>query len=183
MDAETIRALLDDVRGGRLDVEEAVVRLRGLPYADLGFAKLDLHRALRGGAPEAVFCPGKTPEQVVARWMRSRIVDEGLAVQLVAVFLVSIAIGAAVVIVGGVWSGVSEIVRVGNEHLSFRASRIGWPRRAPVWFLATMAGFWAFAAVGLLRRRPASGRKPRMGFRVPGSGPCERVLLITSLTN
>jgi hypothetical protein len=93
---------------------------------------------------------------VVGRSMRSRIVDETRAVQLAAVFLVSIAIAAAVVIVGGVWSGVIEIVRVGNEHLSFRASRIGWPRRAPVWFLATMIGFWAFAAVGLLRRRPAS---------------------------
>ncbi len=41
-------------------------RLRGLPYEDLGFAKVDHHRALRGGAAEAVFCPGKTPEQVVA---------------------------------------------------------------------------------------------------------------------
>ena len=37
-----------------------------LPFEDLGFARVDLHRALRAGAPEAVFCPGKTPEQVVA---------------------------------------------------------------------------------------------------------------------
>jgi NCAIR mutase (PurE)-related protein len=37
-----------------------------LPFQDLGFAKVDLHRALRGGAAEAVFCAGKTPEQVVA---------------------------------------------------------------------------------------------------------------------
>jgi hypothetical protein len=66
MDAEAIRGLLADVRAGRLNVDEALGRLRGLPYADLGFAKVDLHRALRGGAPEAVFCPGKTPEQVVA---------------------------------------------------------------------------------------------------------------------
>jgi hypothetical protein len=40
-------------------------RLRRLPYDDLGFARLDTHRALRSGAPEAVYCPGKTPEQVV----------------------------------------------------------------------------------------------------------------------
>ena len=66
MNAEAIRGLLADVRAGRLGVDEALGRLRGLPYADLGFAKVDLHRALRGGAPEAVFCPGKTPEQVVA---------------------------------------------------------------------------------------------------------------------
>ncbi len=66
MDREAIRRLLDDVRAGRLDVDAAVGRLRGLPYEDLGFAKVDHHRALRGGAAEAVFCPGKTPEQVVA---------------------------------------------------------------------------------------------------------------------
>ena len=41
-------------------------KLRGLPYEDLRFAKVDHHRALRGGAPEAVFCVGKTPAQVVA---------------------------------------------------------------------------------------------------------------------
>jgi len=66
MDAESIRRILTEVGAGRLEVEEALARLRGLPYEDLGFAKVDLHRGLRGGAPEAVFCPGKTPEQVVA---------------------------------------------------------------------------------------------------------------------
>ena len=66
MDREAVRALLGDVRAGRTSVDDAVARLRHLPYADLGFAKVDLHRALRAGAPEAVFCPGKTPEQVVA---------------------------------------------------------------------------------------------------------------------
>jgi hypothetical protein len=66
MDREAIRRLLDDVHAGKLDVDVAMARLRGLPYEDLGFAKIDHHRALRGGAAEAVFCPGKTPEQVVA---------------------------------------------------------------------------------------------------------------------
>ena len=66
MDRDAIRRLLDEVRAGRLDVEAAMTRLRGLPYEDLGFAKIDHHRTLRGGAAEAVFCPGKTPEQVVA---------------------------------------------------------------------------------------------------------------------
>jgi hypothetical protein len=74
----------------------------------------------------------------------------------VAVCFVSVAIAAAVVAVGGLWSRVSEIVRVGNEHLSFRAWRIAWPRRAPIWFLATMIGFWAFAAAALRPSRPAS---------------------------
>jgi NCAIR mutase (PurE)-related protein len=66
MDREAIRKLLDDVSAGRISADDALTRLRHLPYADLGFAKVDLHRALRGGAPEAVFCPGKTAEQVVA---------------------------------------------------------------------------------------------------------------------
>lgn len=66
MDRDAIRRLLEELAGGRLDVEGALARLRGLPYEDLGFAKVDHHRALRGGAAEAVFCPGKTPEQVVA---------------------------------------------------------------------------------------------------------------------
>jgi NCAIR mutase (PurE)-related protein len=65
MDRDAIRRILEDVSARRLDVDEAVRRLRGLPYDDLGFAKVDLHRALRGGAPEAVYCPGKSPEEVV----------------------------------------------------------------------------------------------------------------------
>ncbi len=66
MDREALRRLLDDVRAGTLNIDAALGRLRTLPYEDLGFAKVDHHRALRGGAAEAVFCPGKTPEQVVA---------------------------------------------------------------------------------------------------------------------
>ena len=66
MDRDAIRRLLEELSAGRVDVETALARLRGLPYEDIGFAKVDHHRALRGGAAEAVFCPGKTPEQVVA---------------------------------------------------------------------------------------------------------------------
>jgi len=66
VDREAVRRLLADLAAGRIDVETAVARLRSLPYEDLGFAKVDHHRAVRTGAPEAVFCPGKTPEQVVA---------------------------------------------------------------------------------------------------------------------
>jgi NCAIR mutase (PurE)-related protein len=49
-----------------VSVDAALSRLAGLPFEDLGFAKVDHHRALRAGGPEAVFCPGKTPDQVVA---------------------------------------------------------------------------------------------------------------------
>jgi hypothetical protein len=66
MDPDRLQALLDDVAGGRVPAAEAFARLRRLPYDDLGFAKVDRHRALRAGGAEAVFCPGKTPDQVVA---------------------------------------------------------------------------------------------------------------------
>jgi NCAIR mutase (PurE)-related protein len=66
MDKDALRRLLDAVQGGRLDVDAALGRLAGLPFEDLGFAKVDHHRALRAGGPEAVFCPGKTPAQVIA---------------------------------------------------------------------------------------------------------------------
>jgi NCAIR mutase (PurE)-related protein len=62
---DKLRRLLDGVRLGTLDVETALDRLRDLPYEELGFANLDHHRALRQGAPEVVFCPGKTLEQIV----------------------------------------------------------------------------------------------------------------------
>ncbi len=51
------------MRGGQLSIEEAVEALKGLPYEDIGFAKLDTHRHLRTGFPEVVFCQNKTPEQ------------------------------------------------------------------------------------------------------------------------
>jgi NCAIR mutase (PurE)-related protein len=51
------------VRSGTIGPDEAVARLRRLPFADLGFARVDHHRALRQGFAEAVYGPGKTPEQ------------------------------------------------------------------------------------------------------------------------
>ncbi|MGH9604325.1 MAG: nickel pincer cofactor biosynthesis protein LarB [Terracidiphilus sp.] len=59
-----IESLLNEVREGRTDVAQALDRLRGLPFEDLGFAKLDHHRALRTGLPEVIFAAGKTPAQV-----------------------------------------------------------------------------------------------------------------------
>ncbi|HWE61611.1 MAG TPA: nickel pincer cofactor biosynthesis protein LarB [Chloroflexota bacterium] len=64
MDEARLRALLEQVRGGTVDLEAALARLRELPYEDLGFARLDYHRALRRGFPETVYCAGKTSEQV-----------------------------------------------------------------------------------------------------------------------
>jgi hypothetical protein len=66
MDETAVRRMLDDVRSGALSADDAVNRLRRLPYADLGFAKVDHHRTLRQGLPEAVYAPGKSPEQCAA---------------------------------------------------------------------------------------------------------------------
>lgn len=63
MDAHTLRGLLEDVAAGRVDPDAAVAQLRRLPFADLGHARVDHHRALRQGLAEAVYGPGKTPEQ------------------------------------------------------------------------------------------------------------------------
>ena len=65
MQAELLRELLTQVRSGNCTVESAVERLRSLPYEDLGFARLDHHRALRKGFPEVVFCEGKRVEHIV----------------------------------------------------------------------------------------------------------------------
>ena len=66
MDEDALRRLLDDVRSGARSPDDAVAALRRLPWADLGFARVDHHRALRQGAAEAVYAPGKTAEQCAA---------------------------------------------------------------------------------------------------------------------
>ncbi len=64
MNKEEIRKLLEDVQSGVLKVEEAVEQLRSMPYKDLGFAKIDTHRAMRKGFPEVIYCEGKTVDQI-----------------------------------------------------------------------------------------------------------------------
>jgi NCAIR mutase (PurE)-related protein len=58
--------LFEQVRAGTVDIDAAMGRLRHMPFEDLGFAKVDHHRALRHGMPEVIFAKGKTPEQVLA---------------------------------------------------------------------------------------------------------------------
>jgi NCAIR mutase (PurE)-related protein len=64
MDEQRLRELLEDYRLGRVDGNAAVAELKRLPFEDLGYAKVDHHRALRSGFPEVIFCPGKTPQQI-----------------------------------------------------------------------------------------------------------------------
>ena len=66
MNQDQLRSLLEQVRTGAVDTDAAIERLRHMPFEDLGFAKVDHHRALRHGIPEVVFGLGKTPEQVSA---------------------------------------------------------------------------------------------------------------------
>lgn len=62
--------LLQQVREGSVSPGDAAERLKTLPYEDLGFAKVDHHRALRRGFPEAIFGAGKTPDQILAIALR-----------------------------------------------------------------------------------------------------------------
>jgi NCAIR mutase (PurE)-related protein len=70
LNAESIRQLFERVRRGKLSPDEAVERLRHLPFEDLGFAKVDHHRALRAGMPEVVFGEGKTADQMARIFSR-----------------------------------------------------------------------------------------------------------------
>jgi NCAIR mutase (PurE)-related protein len=64
MNSRSLQALLSSVRNGRLTTAAALERLRGLPFEDLGYAKVDHHRALRSGFPEVILGQGKTEAQV-----------------------------------------------------------------------------------------------------------------------
>ncbi len=65
MDQIKLEEVLSSVKKGELSVNEALKRLKSLPFENLGFARLDLHRDLRQGLPEVVFCQNKTPEQII----------------------------------------------------------------------------------------------------------------------
>jgi NCAIR mutase (PurE)-related protein len=66
MDRAAVERLLRELKDGKVTVKKAMEALRSLPYEDLGFARIDTHREIRRGIPEAVYCPGKTPDQIAA---------------------------------------------------------------------------------------------------------------------
>jgi NCAIR mutase (PurE)-related protein len=66
MDDYELRTLLADIASGKVHPDDAVATLVRLPFADLGFARVDHHRALRQALPEAVYAPGKSPQQCAA---------------------------------------------------------------------------------------------------------------------
>ncbi|MDH3443709.1 MAG: nickel pincer cofactor biosynthesis protein LarB [Deltaproteobacteria bacterium] len=66
MDTAHLTELLENVRSGKFSIPRALARLRHLPFEDLGFAKIDHHRAVRQGFPEVVMGQGKEPKQIAA---------------------------------------------------------------------------------------------------------------------
>jgi len=66
MDENYFRELLNQVRDGQIDIDQALEALQKLPFVDLGFAKVDSHRALRNSFPEVVYCEGKRLEHIIA---------------------------------------------------------------------------------------------------------------------
>lgn len=63
MNSDT-RKLLEAVRSGDVSVDDALLQLKTAPFADIGYAKVDLHRSVRQGAAEVIYGAGKTPEQI-----------------------------------------------------------------------------------------------------------------------
>jgi len=74
MDQDQLRGLFEAVRSGAVDIDSALDRVRHLPFEDLGYAKLDHHRALRHGLTEVIFGKGKTPQQVAG--IAARLLDK-----------------------------------------------------------------------------------------------------------
>ena len=62
---DEIRRILEQVRSGEMAVDEALLSLKKAPFADIGYAKVDLHRKVRNGAAEVIYGAGKTPEQII----------------------------------------------------------------------------------------------------------------------
>ena len=74
MSKESVYQILEAVQSGEMSVSDAVTKLKMEPFQDLGFAKVDHHRAIRQGTPEIIYGAGKTPEQIIgiASAMRER---------------------------------------------------------------------------------------------------------------
>jgi NCAIR mutase (PurE)-related protein len=122
MDASSLRTLIEQVASGDCTPDEAVRQLRRLPYADLGFARVDHHRDLRQGMPEAVYGPGKSPEHCAAIVAELLGASEGPVLVTRASGDQVKAIGAVTVPLG---FGPGEVVATGDTNIvSFRPAPI-----------------------------------------------------------
>jgi len=75
MNPDRVRDLLSRLRNREIDIEEAFRQVCALPFENLGFARIDHHRAMRCGFPEVIFCAGKTTEQILR--IAEAIIDKG----------------------------------------------------------------------------------------------------------
>ena len=75
MDQAALKALLERVRLGEMPIEEALEKLKRLPFEDIGFACIDHHRSLRKGLSEVIYGEGKTPSEILA--IMERMVAQG----------------------------------------------------------------------------------------------------------
>jgi NCAIR mutase (PurE)-related protein len=66
MDQAHLKTLLEEVRDGAVSIDDALGRMKHMPFEDLGFAKVDHHRAIRHGMPEVIFGQGKQPDHLLA---------------------------------------------------------------------------------------------------------------------
>jgi len=73
---QDIRTLLARVREGRIEIDQAVERLKDLPFESLGYATVDHHRSLRRGYPETIYCEGKTIDQI--KGISSRLLEHSV---------------------------------------------------------------------------------------------------------
>lgn len=74
---EELLSLLEGVQNGTVDIQTAMQQLKQLPYSDLGYAKIDNHRALRNGYPEVIYCPGKDVEHI--KGIAQKFVSDGVS--------------------------------------------------------------------------------------------------------
>ena len=65
MDEANLRVLIEQLQNGEVSADDALIQIARLPFAEVGQAKVDHHRAIRQGLPEAVYAPGKSPQQCV----------------------------------------------------------------------------------------------------------------------
>jgi NCAIR mutase (PurE)-related protein len=118
MNPSSLRALIDDVASGKCTPDDAVRQLRRLPYADLGFARIDHHRDLRQGMPEAIYGPGKAPEHCAA------IVEELLTATAAPVLLTRATDGqvkAVAALTEALGHGTGEVTQTGSTStVTFR---------------------------------------------------------------
>jgi pyridinium-3,5-biscarboxylic acid mononucleotide synthase len=108
MNPNRLRDILERVAGGDLDPTAAFEQMKRLPFEDLGFAKVDHHRALRSGLPEVVLATGKTAEQIIA--VAGRLRDSG---QQVLITRLAADVAAAVT------AAIPELTWVADARLAF----------------------------------------------------------------